>query len=78
VLADAELPHDEHIQERRTCFNIGITNQRDAYQVSGRNLCGQHRPTHNAVLAIAQTNIDKWARLLIATGGALNPENCYW
>ncbi len=29
------------------------------------------------VLAIAQANIDKWARLLIATGGALNLEKCY-
>ncbi len=30
------------------------------------------------VLAIAQANIDKWDHLLIAKGGALNPEKCYW
>ncbi len=29
------------------------------------------------VLATAQAKIDKWARLLIATGGALNQEKCY-
>jgi hypothetical protein len=29
------------------------------------------------VLAIAQAIIDKWACLLIATGGALNLEKCY-
>ncbi len=29
------------------------------------------------VLAIAQSNIDKWACLIIATGGALNLEKCY-
>jgi hypothetical protein len=30
------------------------------------------------VLPIAQVNLDKWVRLLIATGGALNPSKCYW
>ena len=30
------------------------------------------------VLTTAQTNLDKWANLLIATGGALNPSKCYW
>ena len=30
------------------------------------------------VLPIAQANLDKWACLLIATGGALNPLKCYW
>jgi hypothetical protein len=30
------------------------------------------------VLPIAQANLDKWARLLMATGGALNPSKCYW
>jgi hypothetical protein len=30
------------------------------------------------VLAIAQANIDKWACLLIATGGALNPDKFDW
>ncbi len=30
------------------------------------------------VLAIAQATIDKWARLLIATGGVPNSEKCYW
>jgi hypothetical protein len=28
MLADIELPHDEPIQERRTCFDVGITDQR--------------------------------------------------
>jgi hypothetical protein len=31
-----------------------------------------------AVLKRAQTNLDKWPRLLIATGGSLNPDKCYW
>ncbi len=31
-----------------------------------------------AVLRWAQTNLDKWSRLLIATGGSLNPDKCYW
>ena len=26
----------------------------------------------------AQCDLDKWTELLIATGGALNPEKCYW
>ncbi len=30
------------------------------------------------VLATAQAIIDKWACLLIATGGGLNPEKCHW
>ncbi len=30
------------------------------------------------VLSIAQVNLDKWARLLIATGGTLNLSKCYW
>ncbi len=30
------------------------------------------------VLQTAQKNLDKWAELLIATGGALNPDKCYW
>jgi hypothetical protein len=30
------------------------------------------------LLPTAQANLDKWARLLIATGGALNPSKCYW
>jgi hypothetical protein len=30
------------------------------------------------ILPIAQANLDKWASLLIATGGALNPSKCYW
>ncbi len=29
-------------------------------------------------LPIAQENLDKWAHLLIATGGALNPSKYYW
>jgi hypothetical protein len=29
-----------------------------------------------AVLRRAQTNLDKWLRLLIATGGSLNPDKC--
>jgi hypothetical protein len=31
-----------------------------------------------AVLRQAQVNLDKWLRLLIATGGSLNPDKCYW
>ncbi len=31
-----------------------------------------------AVLKRAQANLDKWLRLLIATGGSLNPDKCYW
>ncbi len=31
-----------------------------------------------AVLKQAQINLDKWSRLLIATGGSLNPDKCYW
>ncbi len=31
-----------------------------------------------AVLKQAQINLDKWARLLIVTGGFLNPNKCYW
>jgi hypothetical protein len=31
-----------------------------------------------AVLKQAQTNLDKWLRLLIATGRSLNPDKCYW
>jgi hypothetical protein len=31
-----------------------------------------------AVLRWAQTNLDKWLRLLIVTGGSLNPDKCYW
>jgi hypothetical protein len=30
------------------------------------------------VLRTAQKNLDKWAELLIATGGALNPDKCYF
>jgi hypothetical protein len=30
------------------------------------------------ILPIAQDNLDKWASLLIATGGALNSCKCYW
>jgi hypothetical protein len=30
------------------------------------------------ILPMAQDNLDKWASLLIATGGALNPSKCYW
>ena len=30
------------------------------------------------LMQIKQQNIDKWAGLLIATGGALNPSKCYW
>ncbi len=30
------------------------------------------------LLPIAQASLDKWVRLLIATGGALNPSKCYW
>jgi hypothetical protein len=30
------------------------------------------------ILPIAQANLDKWASLLIAAGGALNPSKCYW
>ncbi len=30
------------------------------------------------VLQMAQKNLDKWAELLIATGGELNPDKCYW
>jgi hypothetical protein len=30
------------------------------------------------ILPIAQANLDKWASLLIATGGALNSSKCYW
>ncbi len=33
--------------------------------------------TH-AILLAAQNNLNKWAKLLIATGGALNPDKCYW
>jgi hypothetical protein len=33
---------------------------------------------NRAVLKQAQINLDKWARLLIATGGSLNPYKCYW
>jgi hypothetical protein len=32
----------------------------------------------DAVLLAAQKNLDKWAKLLIATGGAINPDKCYW
>jgi hypothetical protein len=32
----------------------------------------------DAILLAAQNNLDKWAELLIATGGVLNPEKCYW
>ena len=42
-----------------------LTMLRDVFSVSG-------------ILKIAQENLDKWARLLIATGGALNPSKCYW
>jgi hypothetical protein len=31
-----------------------------------------------AILLAAQKNLDKWAELLIATGGALNPDKCCW
>jgi hypothetical protein len=31
-----------------------------------------------AVLKRAQINLDKWARLLNATGGSLNSDKCYW
>jgi hypothetical protein len=30
------------------------------------------------VLKRAQINLDKWLQLLIATGGSLNPDKCYW
>ena len=30
------------------------------------------------LMEITQGNLDKWARLLIATGGALKPGKCYW
>jgi hypothetical protein len=32
----------------------------------------------DAVLLAAQNNLNKCAELLIATGGALNPDKCYW
>ncbi len=32
----------------------------------------------DAVLLAAQNNLNKWAKLLIATGGMLNPDKCYW
>ncbi len=32
----------------------------------------------DAILLAVQNNLDKWAKLLIATGGALNPDKCYW
>jgi hypothetical protein len=32
----------------------------------------------DAVLLASQNNLDKWAKLLIATGGTLNPDKCYW
>jgi hypothetical protein len=32
----------------------------------------------NKVLQRAQVNLTKWAHLLNATGGALNPSKCYW
>jgi hypothetical protein len=31
-----------------------------------------------AVMKWAQVNLDKWSRLLITTGGSLNPDKCYW
>ena len=31
-----------------------------------------------AVMKRAQTNLGKWSQLLNATGGALNPDKCYW
>jgi hypothetical protein len=30
------------------------------------------------VLKRVQINLDKWLQLLIATGGSLNPDKCYW
>jgi hypothetical protein len=32
----------------------------------------------DAILLTAQNNLEKWAELLIATGGMLNPDKCYW
>jgi hypothetical protein len=32
----------------------------------------------NKVLQQAQVNLTKWAHLLNATGGTLNPSKCYW
>ncbi len=32
----------------------------------------------DAVLLAVQNNLEKWAELLIVTGGALNPDKCYW
>ncbi len=32
----------------------------------------------DAVLLAAQNNLEKWAELLTATGGALNPDKYYW
>jgi hypothetical protein len=32
----------------------------------------------NKVLQRAQVNLTKWAHLLNATGGTLNPSKCYW
>jgi hypothetical protein len=32
----------------------------------------------DGILLAAQNNLEKWAELLIATCGALNPDKCYW
>ena len=34
--------------------------------------------TLEAVWREMQASVDEWGRLLIATGGALKPEKCYW
>ncbi len=43
------------------------------------DLLTMRQDIHDAtkVLSIAQANLDKWAHLLIATGGALDPSKCY-
>jgi hypothetical protein len=35
-------------------------------------------PDLETLMEITQGNLNKWARLLNATGGALNPDKCYW
>ncbi len=35
-------------------------------------------PNLETIMELTQRNLDKWARLLNARGGALNPDKCYW
>jgi hypothetical protein len=83
---NAQLSHNECLPPRRTYVYHGIPDKQKVIEFMGEiyvddtNLLKFPLEECNigAVLKRAQTNLDKWLRLLIAKGGSLNPDKCYW